>query len=420
MATVLRRPMFRLGGPSSDGVGITSGLRRYGFADPEKNIDERFSEQTEEILNPKKARYGWKELISDAYRTSKGASTGSEWLTNAADLALERGDAAKAEAKAKKLSDWELMKKIRDDKFKRSQDAFNRKTTLRTLGQSDTQLGQADKQIAQAQDDFEWKKKQDQIRNKLDQAIFEAGDQTIKERMKQARDVVVAMSEWQEANPEGSIIDWMTSGNMINIDAKLRSANPSFKGITYMLAEIDDQIKDWNPGAYDGDNMTLGKEPWEIENKRRELVQYYLGQYLSFSGKNLTFVDETWEGARGGRPGYNMGMGPVMDQQTDMSMTENIDTPQGDMSMTENVDLTQMGQQASMPSQTMPSDDPFVLLRARLPEEITDDVVRLIAYNPEAFADFADIETQDDVIAFNKKYGVELVVNTDEVSGAIA
>ena len=68
----------------------------------------------------------------------------------------------------------------------------------------------------------------------------------------------------------------------------------------------------------------------------------------------------------------------------------------------------------------MPSDDPFVLLRARLPQEISDDVVRLIAYNPEAFADFADIETQDDVIAFNKKYGVELVVNTDEMSGAIA
>tara|TARA_Y100001963_G_scaffold39715_1_gene55577 strand:- start:5049 stop:5426 length:378 start_codon:yes stop_codon:yes gene_type:complete len=117
---------------------------------------------------------------------------------------------------------------------------------------------------------------------------------------------------------------------------------------------------------------------------------------------------------------YAMGMGPVMDQQTDMSMTENIDTPQGDMSMTENIDIDQMGQQMGMPAQTMPSDDPFVLLRARLPEEITDDVVRLIAYNPDAFADFADIETQDDVIAFNKKWGVELVINTDEMSGAIA
>ena len=29
MATVLKRPMFRIGG-SADGTGITSGLRRYG------------------------------------------------------------------------------------------------------------------------------------------------------------------------------------------------------------------------------------------------------------------------------------------------------------------------------------------------------------------------------------------------------
>ena len=33
MANILRRPMFRLGGQSSDGVGITSGLNRPGYAD---------------------------------------------------------------------------------------------------------------------------------------------------------------------------------------------------------------------------------------------------------------------------------------------------------------------------------------------------------------------------------------------------
>jgi hypothetical protein len=152
----------------------------------------------------------------------------------------------------------------------------------------------------------------------------------------------------------------------------------------------------------------------EQEAYRKQQIEIFIGEYLGFAGGN----------AMGGKPtdrrGYNLGMGPAMDQQTDMSMTENIQTPGGDMSMTENVDMTQMGQQAGMPSQTTPSDDPFVLLRARLPKEISDDVVRLIAYNPEAFADFADIETQDDVMAFNKKYGVELVVNTDEVSGAIA
>ena len=57
-----------------------------------------------------------------------------------------------------------------------------------------------------------------------------------------------------------------------------------------------------------------------------------------------------------------------------------------------------------MPGQA--NNDPYTLLRTRLPQEISDDVVRLIAYNPDAFADFASIETQEDVIAFNQKWGV--------------
>ena len=413
MATVLKRPMFRLGGPSSDGVGITSGLRRYGFADPEKNIDERFSEQTETILNPEKAKYGFKELISDAYRTSKGAATGMDWLENAADLALERGDEAKVKAEAKKLSDWELMKKIRDDEWERKKRAFDEKTNLRSLGQ-------VDEQIAQSQADFEWKKELDQAKLEIENKKLEIGDPTIRARLDLLGEVMVSMNKWRENNPGKSVLDWMQGGDMLEIDAKIRNANPAFPGIHRILSEIESELRAFDPGAYDDDSLTLAKDKWEVENERRRLLQSKLGSYLSFTGENIDILDETWEGARGGRPGYNMGMGPVMDQQTDMSMTENINTPQGDMSMTENIDVNQIAQQAGMPSQTLPSDDPYVLLRARLPEEISDDVVRLIAYNPDAFADFADIETQDDVIAFNKKWGVELVVNTDEMSGAIA
>ena len=55
--------------------------------------------------------------------------------------------------------------------------------------------------------------------------------------------------------------------------------------------------------------------------------------------------------------------------------------------------------------------DPFQILRARLPREIPDDVVSLIAYNKKAFADFANIQDQDDVDLFNQKYNVQLVVD---------
>ena len=55
------------------------------------------------------------------------------------------------------------------------------------------------------------------------------------------------------------------------------------------------------------------------------------------------------------------------------------------------------------------------MLRARLPAEIPDDVVSLISYNPEAFADFASIENQEDVKSFNEKHNMELVIDVATV-----
>jgi hypothetical protein len=52
----------------------------------------------------------------------------------------------------------------------------------------------------------------------------------------------------------------------------------------------------------------------------------------------------------------------------------------------------------------------FAELRNRLPQEITDDVVQLLANSEEALQDFAYIETQNDVDSFNLKYGVNLII----------
>jgi len=52
----------------------------------------------------------------------------------------------------------------------------------------------------------------------------------------------------------------------------------------------------------------------------------------------------------------------------------------------------------------------FQELRTRLPKEITNDIVNLIANSQEALQDFAYIKTQQDVNNFNVKYGVNLVL----------
>ena len=58
------------------------------------------------------------------------------------------------------------------------------------------------------------------------------------------------------------------------------------------------------------------------------------------------------------------------------------------------------------PSVDIPYDD----FRQRIPATVPDDIVDLIYYNQSAFADFANIETQDDVYSFNNKYDVQLVL----------
>ena len=50
----------------------------------------------------------------------------------------------------------------------------------------------------------------------------------------------------------------------------------------------------------------------------------------------------------------------------------------------------------------------FEELRSRLPNIITDDIVTLIANSEQALVDFANIQTQQDVNAFNQKYEVNL------------
>lgn len=65
-----------------------------------------------------------------------------------------------------------------------------------------------------------------------------------------------------------------------------------------------------------------------------------------------------------------------------------------------------------MTEQTTGSSAPLTYeqLRQRLPKEIPDDVIKLIASSDEALLAFSNIATQQDVDEFNVKYGVELVL----------
>ena len=110
-------------------------------------------------------------------------------------------------------------------------------------------------------------------------------------------------------------------------------------------------------------------------------------------------------GATGGRIGYQFGATNqgVQPMQASLNVDETIQTPEG--TMQEDVSV----QEKIQPSVNMTYQE----FRAKIPPQVDDEIVQLIYYNQDAFADFAQIKTQDEVYAFNNKYGVSLVLPFD-------
>jgi len=106
------------------------------------------------------------------------------------------------------------------------------------------------------------------------------------------------------------------------------------------------------------------------------------------AGLNVDMSDTRQPEASGGRAGYQMG------NMVTGAMPMQASAPQG---------TDTEGKSASIQM-------PYEEFRASMPPEVDDEIVQLIYYNQDAFADFAQISTQADVYDFNNRYGVSLVL----------
>jgi len=95
--------------------------------------------------------------------------------------------------------------------------------------------------------------------------------------------------------------------------------------------------------------------------------------------------------------------------ETDTETTD-LENDRGMMDLVE----TQTTQTTPVPVQQISQEQVKPLtydeLRSRLPKEITNEVVNLLSKSQQALVDFANITTQKDVVEFNAKYGVNLVL----------
>ena len=132
-----------------------------------------------------------------------------------------------------------------------------------------------------------------------------------------------------------------------------------------------------------------------FQDKEEDAVRAAILKGISngvFTFDDLVVYDETGvppreDAADGGRIGYqqgNMVQPNAMPAAMPMDQGTAQDSPVQDLSFEE--------------------------LRSRLPESITNDVVQLIANSQQALVEFANIQTQQDVKEFNKKYEVNLVL----------
>ena len=123
----------------------------------------------------------------------------------------------------------------------------------------------------------------------------------------------------------------------------------------------------------------LFKEDSELPEEKRK----YKGKTdLQLELDAIDNVEKRYMKADGGRIGYQQGMSvmPTAMPAQEQTMPEEL----GKVSYDE--------------------------LRARLPQEVSDEVVQLLANSAEALEDFATIQTEQDIATFNKKYGVNLVL----------
>jgi len=120
-------------------------------------------------------------------------------------------------------------------------------------------------------------------------------------------------------------------------------------------------------------------------------------QYAKIAGVTIPGL------AEGGRVNRALGS-PEMGEITETVEQETVKTPTGEVQATEVASAENIE-----PMKEVPVMD-FATLRNRLPKEITDDIVQLLANSKEALQDFYYINSQNDVSSFNTKYGVNLIL----------
>jgi len=358
MNRTLKRPMFRIGG--SAGTGITSGLDtpRKKFEDGTDPYDRALSTTTRAMEDLEKFRgtqSGLRPGSLPGFLTQFGLN-----LASATPTGNIFSTAAKAAQDPFKTFQAAKMAE-RDDRSKRAEDIFSGALAseydiltqeAKAGGDSRFQAEVEAGIITNAQNEIF--KQRDIIANKdSTDAEKKAAERAIKVQQNVLTKELGVPVEYAAIVSNEALFDseMTTVVNTYNESQKQKQKE-------YVTA---------NPGT----------DPEEVLTMFPTIIDG------SAQARALTFKDlkERFGYSTGGRAGYKMGSGPMMESVAE-SKRETGEVQ--DLSYTE--------------------------LRARLPQEVSNDIVQLLANSKQALLDFANIQTGEDIASFNQQYDVNLTL----------
>ena len=358
MSRVLRRPMFRGGGKiDSRGTGITSGLEdRPGYQDgPGPNIMDQVKTEAEELIKLNEQM----GLLTDPQKPATTFGLTRPELLNLGARFFEFAGKGGPETFGQKLAG----------------------SASDALGDISTSMQ------ARRQRERDEKRERDLIKSGLIEKAYEATQDKLLEQEKGKfgsdsvfqnkllaleldynRDMENAETDAERAKItkkyEQDRKNIITDADTLNVDA--------------LVAENllkDDEIRKIISGEV--------REQLAVEGIPTGTDQYIEEYIKRMKEASLDLVKE-FGFKKGGRVGKaNGGMTTTMNTNDQMTLKQPEQTPTG---------LS------------------YDLVRARIPESVGDDIVRLIVMSPVALEDFAEIQTQVDVDNFNQKYNVNLTL----------
>ena len=354
MNRVLRRPMFRIGG--SAGTGITSGLDRKGYKDGTDEYD-RALKTTERFMTDIDKFRGEKDSFSPgglpAFLTQFGLNLLSQ--TPQGNIFQTAATAAREPFQtfqAAKLAEREQRGDLAEDLFSGALASEYDLTAKRLKSGDERKTPEVEAELIRTAQT-----------NIFDaQKILENPESTAEEKLAAKQKIKINESVLiKEIGVPAEYAAIISSEELFN----------SYKS-SYVEKENQKRLNDYkqkNPNATAEDiaeNVTL------IDEDSPEASDFTIAEL-----KKKYYFGAAFE--KGGRVGYKLG--------TPKMMEDVADQPRGEV-----------------------QDLSYTELRARLPQEISNDIVQLLANSKQALLDFANIQTPEDIAGFNQQYDVNLTL----------